>query len=128
MRLEADFREIDFGRWEGSRGRRSRPRDPVLFEDWQKRAPDFEYPGRRAAREAFRERVQRGLARLLAAPARDALLVLHKGVIRTIVETLSGEVLPRPEPALGASVELTRNPDGTWYRGQHSSNPPGLAA
>ena len=25
-----------------------------------------------------------------------------------------------------SSVQFTRNPDGTWYRGQHSSNPPGL--
>ena len=127
VRLEPDFREIDFGRWEGLTKDEIRARDPVLFEDWQKRAPGFEYPGGEL-RGAFRERVQRGLERLLGENARDALLVLHKGVIRTLVETLSGELLPPDEPALGACIVLTRNPDGTWYRGQHSSNPPGLAA
>ena len=68
--------------------------------------------------------MQRGLDRLLGADARDALLVLHKGVIRSVVETLTGEALPPDEPALGEQLVLTRNPDGTWYRGQHSSNPP----
>jgi len=127
VRLELDFREIDFGRWEGLTRAEIQARDPVLFEDWQRRTPGFEFPGGEL-RGAFRERVQRGLDRLLAADARDALLVLHKGVIRTIVETLTGEALPPDEPALGEQLVLTRNPDGTWYRGQHSSNPPGLAA
>jgi len=127
VRLELDFREIDFGRWEGLTKAEIQARDPVLFEDWQRRTPAFEFPGGEL-RGGFRERVQRGLDRLLAADARDALLVLHKGVIRTIVETLTGEALPPDEPALGEQLVLTRNPDGTWYRGQHSSNPPGLAA
>lgn len=127
VRLELDFREIDFGRWEGLTKAEIQARDPVLFEDWQRRTPGFEFPGGEL-RDAFRERVQRGLDLLLAADARDALLVLHKGVIRTIVETLTGEALPLDEPALGEQLVLTRNPDGTWYRGQHSSNPPGLAA
>ena len=127
IRLEPDFREIDFGRWEGLTRQEIQARDPVLYEDWQKRTPGFEYPGGEL-RGAFRERVQRGLERLLGEDARDALLVLHKGVIRTLVETLTGEALPPDEPALGDAIVLTRNPDGTWYRGQHSSNPPGLAA
>jgi broad specificity phosphatase PhoE len=125
VRLEADFREIDFGRWEGLTKQEIQARDPVLYEDWQRRAPGFEYPGGELRGE-FRERVQRGLERLLADPARDGLLVLHKGVIRTVVETLSGEVLPPDQPAVGDKIVVTRNPDGTWYRGQHSSNPPGL--
>ena len=45
VRLEPDFREIDFGRWEGLTLEEIRQRDPILFEDWQKRAPGFEYPG-----------------------------------------------------------------------------------
>ena len=50
-------------------------------------------------------------------------------MIRTIVETLTrrGACRPTSRPSAGAIV-LTRNPDGTWYRGQHSSNPPGLDA
>jgi broad specificity phosphatase PhoE len=127
VRLEADFKEIDFGRWEGLTREEIAARDPILFEDWQKRAPGFEFPGGEP-RAAFRERVQRGLDRLLGADARDALLVVHKGVIRAIVEALARETLPPDEPALGATVVLTRRPDGTWFRGQHSSDPPGLAA
>ena len=127
VRLEPDFREVDFGRWEGLTKQEIQARDPVLFEDWQQRAPGFEYPGGEL-RGAFRERVQRGLDRLLREDARDALLVVHKGVIRTLVETLTGEALAPDEPAVGESVVLTRNPDGTWYRGQRSSNPPDLAA
>jgi broad specificity phosphatase PhoE len=125
IRLEPDFREIGFGRWEGLTKQEIQARDPVLFEDWQKRTPGFEYPGGEL-RADFRGRVQRGAERLLAANARDALLVLHKGVIRTLVELLSGETLPPDDPGLGERVVLTRNPDGTWYRGQHSSNPPAL--
>lgn len=125
VRLEPDFREIDFGRWEGLTREEIAARDPILFEDWQKRAPGFEYPGGEPRAE-FRERVQRGLDRLLAADAREALLVLHKGVIRTIVEALTRETLPPDEPALAGVVVVTRQPDGTWFRGQHSSNPPGL--
>jgi broad specificity phosphatase PhoE len=125
VRLEADFREIDFGRWEGLTKQEIQARDPVLYEDWQRRAPGFEYPGGEL-RSDFRDRVQRGLERLLGNPVRDGLLVLHKGVIRTVVETLSGELLPPEEPALGGKLVVTRNPDGTWFRGQHSSNPPGL--
>jgi broad specificity phosphatase PhoE len=127
VRLERDFREIDFGRWEGLTKEEIQARDPVLFEDWQRRAPGFEYPGGEL-REAFRERVRRGLDGVLRADARDALLVLHKGVIRTIVETLTQGTLPPDEPVLGGQLVLTRNPDGSWYRGRHSSDPPGLAA
>jgi broad specificity phosphatase PhoE len=125
VRLERDFREIHFGRFEGLTKEEIRARDPIAFEDWQARKPGFEYPGGEL-REEFRERVRRGLDRLLEADARDALVVVHKGVIRTIVETLAGEMLAPDEPAVGDVVVLTRRPDGTWFRGQHSSNPPGL--
>jgi len=127
VRLESAFREIHFGRWEGLSKEEIRARDPILFEDWQSRAPGFEYPGGEL-RDRFRERVQRGLDALLGADARDALLVVHKGVIRTIVEMLTQEPLPPDEPALGEFVVVTRNADGTWYRGQRSSNPPGVEA
>jgi broad specificity phosphatase PhoE len=126
VRLEPDFREISFGRWEGLTREEIQARDPVLFEDWEKRAPGFEFPGGEA-RADFRERVTRGLGRVLAADARDALLVLHKGVIRTIVELLTGS-LPedREQPAIGGVLVVTRSPDGSWFVGRHSSDPPGL--
>jgi broad specificity phosphatase PhoE len=127
VRLEADFREIHFGRWEGQSQAELQARDPGLYGEWQKRAPGFEFPGGEP-REAFRERVQRGLDRLLGEDARDALLVVHKGVIRVIVETLTGESVAADEPAVGGSIVLTRRPDGRWQRGQRSSNPAGVEA
>lgn len=127
VRLEPAFREIHFGRWEGLTKEEIRARDPILFEDWQKRTPGFEYPGGEL-RDGFRERVANGLDRLLSADARDALVVVHKGVIRTIVETLTGEPLPPDEPAVGQVVVVTRDADGSWFLGQRSSNPPGLDA
>jgi probable phosphoglycerate mutase len=125
VRLESDFREVDFGRWEGLTAEEIQARDPILYEDWQSGAAGFEYPGGET-REEFRARICRGLDRLLAAHARSALLVIHKGVIRVIVEQLTGEALPVGEPPLGGLVTLTRSAEGGWFLGQHSSNPPGL--
>lgn len=125
VRLEAGLREIHFGRWEGLSREEIRATDPTLFEDWQSGREGFEFPeGERRA--AFRERVGRALDSLLASDANSALLVLHKGVIREIVRRLAGEELGSEEPALGEPLVLTRRPDGSWFRGQHSSNPPGL--
>jgi len=127
VRLEADFREIHFGRWEGMTRDEIQARDPVLYADWQARAPGFEFPGGEA-REAFRERVQRGLERLLDADADDAMVVVHKGVIRILVETLTGETIGPDEPAIGYAIVLSRRPDGRWVCGVRSSNPEGVDA
>jgi broad specificity phosphatase PhoE len=66
--------------------------------------------------------VRRGLERLLASPARSALLVLHKGVIRVIVQELHGEPIDRARPALGEVVSLTRDPKGFWFFGRRPSS------
>ena len=125
LRLEPDFREIHFGRWEGRSLAEIESADPVLFQQWRDLAPDFEYPGGEP-RAAFRTRVQRGLDRLLATNATGALLVVHKGVIRAIVESLGGELPEREHPALGEAIMVTRGNDGRWRVGGHSSNPPGV--
>jgi broad specificity phosphatase PhoE len=127
VRLEADFREVHFGRWEGMTSDEIRASDPILYEDWQAGKPGFEYPGGES-RAAFQERVERGLDRLLSAPARGALVVAHKGVIRTIIQELAGETLDRERPALGEVVGVSREPDGSWFVGRHSSNPAALSA
>jgi len=127
VRLEPDFREIHFGRWEGMSAEEIRASDPVLYEDWQTGKPGFEYPGGEPRAE-FRAHVQRGLERLLASPARGALVVAHKGVIRAIVEELTGAPLDRERPDLGELLGVSRQPDGSWFLGRHSSNPPALSA
>ena len=43
--LEADFREIDFGRWEGLTAEEIEARDPALYRVWRARDENFEFPG-----------------------------------------------------------------------------------
>ena len=127
VRLEPGFREIHFGRWEGLTAEEIEAADPVLYRDWQARAPGFEYPSGEL-REVFRARVIAGLDRLAEGEAANALVVVHKGVIRTIAEHLLGSPLEDGTPGLGESVSLTRGSDGAWFRGRRSSDPEGLAA
>lgn len=125
VRLDSRLCEVDFGRWEGLTKEEIEASDPILYADWQARAPDFEYPdGERRA--DFRGRIGRGLSDLKQSGARNALLALHKGVIRVIVEELIGEELAAGEPALGGAVGLSRKEDGSWFLGRRGSNPPAL--
>jgi broad specificity phosphatase PhoE len=117
VRLESDFREVDFGRWEGLTMEEIQASDPILCADWQSGTDGFAYPGGES-RQEFRGRVSRGVERLLAADVYSALLVLHKGVIRVIVEELTGEALPLGDPPLGGVVALTRSGAGSWFRSE----------
>jgi broad specificity phosphatase PhoE len=125
VRLEPDFREVDFGRWEGLTAEEIEDRDPVLYKDWRARASGFEFPGGER-RKDFTERVHRGLDRLLASDVPCVLLVAHKGPIRTIAEKLRGEPLPDGLPDLGQAVGLSLGNDGQWHLGRRGSNPPGV--
>jgi broad specificity phosphatase PhoE len=125
IRLEHDFREIHFGRWEGLTKSEIEASDPIAFRDWQARAPGFEYPGGEPRAE-FRARVARGLERLQASGAPSVLGVLHRGVIRTIAEQLLGQPLPDVTPAVGEIVGFSLGPDGAWIAGRRSSNPEAL--
>jgi broad specificity phosphatase PhoE len=125
VRIEAGFREIHFGSWEGLTAEEIRARDPVRYEDWQQGASGFEYPGGEP-RSEFQERVAKGLIALNATGVRTAACVLHKGVIREIVRALTGSVLERSKPEIGGIVEVTRTATGEWVLGSRSSNPAGL--
>jgi hypothetical protein len=58
--------------------------------------------------------------------ATSALVVTHKGVIRTIVAKLTAAGFEeRDRPALGEAVVLTRVGDH-WEIGARTSNPPGV--
>lgn len=124
LRLEPDFREIHFGRWEGRSVAEIEAADPVLYQQWRDPDSGFEYPGGEL-RAPFRARVLRGLERIVASGAGGALVVAHRGVIREIVLALTG-ARPAPEvPALGEVVVLTREGEG-WITGMRSSNPPNI--
>lgn len=124
LRLEPDFREIHFGRWEGRSLAEIEAADPVLVQQWRDPDSGFEYPGGEL-RSVFRARVQRGLARVVASGACGALVVAHRGVIREIVLALTGARPAAEVPALGEVVVLTREGE-RWITGVRSSNPPGL--
>ena len=124
VRLLPEFREIDFGRWEGLTAEEIEARDPALYRAWRSGAADFEFPGGER-RADFRARVLRGLGTLEASGARNALVVSHKGVIRVLAEHLSGEALEGGGPDLGGLVSVTRVGD-RWLRGRRSSDPAAL--
>ena len=122
VRIDDGLREIDFGRWEGLTAGEIEERDPVLYREWRSRAPGFEFPGGEI-RSAFRARVLAALDRIERSGVASALVVGHKGVIRTIGEHLLGAPLPDDEPPLAGAVGLSRNASGAWFAGRHGSEP-----
>jgi broad specificity phosphatase PhoE len=121
VRLESDFREIDFGRWEGLTRQEIEIADPILYSEWQRKQPDFEFPGGET-RKAFRDRVARGLRALRATDVESALVVAHKGVLRTLLELVISETLPPELPELGSVVHVSKNAGGAWSTGRVGSD------
>jgi broad specificity phosphatase PhoE len=124
IRLEPDFREVDFGRWEGMTAEEIQASDPVLYQEWQSGAEGFLFPGGES-RVDFRERILRGLERLRQGTESHVLLISHKGVIGAIAEALSGERL-EAGPTLGGVVSLSRGSNGQWHLGRRGATGPGI--
>jgi broad specificity phosphatase PhoE len=99
-----EFREVDFGHFEGMTADEIAARFPAEFARWNRDrlAPDYAYPGGES-RAGFGARVGRGVERMLAQrQAGVTLLVAHRGVIRAIVRILTGA-----EPVIElASIQL----------------------
>lgn len=127
VRLEPRFREIDFGRWEGLTKEEIQAADPQLYEAWQASAATYDFPGGET-RAGFRERTLEGLENLKSCGATCALVVAHKGTVRTIAEALLGLPLAAGEPGLGGFIGISCAADGSWHLGRRGSNPAGLAA
>ena len=124
VRLEPNFREIDFGRWEGLTAEEIEASDPVLYVDWRAGREGFDFPGGEP-RVEFRARVEKGIESLKSSGATCVLLVCHKGVIRTLGEALTGQPLANPLE-LGGISSVSRGADGQWYEGRKGSDPEGL--
>ncbi len=121
IQLEHDFREIDFGHWEGLTAEEIASSDSVVYQDWQRGGADFMYPGGES-RTGFRSRVERGLRRLEArGDTESPIVVAHKGVIRTLAEILTGETIPRDQPQLGGIVHAIRRSDDRWHLGRRGT-------
>jgi len=121
VRIEWDFREIDFGRWEGLTREEIEVEDPDLHADWQAQKPGFEFPDGEP-RPEFRRRIERGLVRLRASGAQSALVVAHKGVVRTLLELVSGHTLGPDHPELGGVIHVSRTASGVWTTGRAGSD------
>jgi broad specificity phosphatase PhoE len=121
VRIEANFREIHFGRWEGLTREEIAVVDPELHADWQAKKPGFEFPDGET-RSAFRKRVERGLGHLRASGVQSALVVAHKGVVRTLLELVSDQTLEAEMPHLGGVIHVSRGADGTWLSGRVGSD------
>jgi broad specificity phosphatase PhoE len=121
VRIESSFREIDFGRWEGLTRKEIEVTDPENHAIWQSGAPGFEFP-EGETRAAFRIRVEAGLLRLRSTGVRSALVVAHKGVVRTLLELVSGQTLSRESPDLGGVIQVYRDLDGEWKTGRQGSD------
>ncbi|MEZ4332010.1 MAG: histidine phosphatase family protein [Myxococcota bacterium] len=116
IELVPEFREVHFGRWEGLTREEIALRDPELFPVWQSQLTRFDYPeGERRA--DFHARIARGLERVRTSGAASVLVVAHKGVLRTLLELVSGETLPAAEPELGGVIRVVRDGGGRWRRG-----------
>lgn len=113
-----EFIEVHFGLFEGLTREEIQQRHPIEFEKWRADplSPSYTYP-EGENRAGFAERVRSGLATTLklidAAKNADnefALIVAHRGVIRTIVQTLTGA---EPVVDLGSIQILAR--DAKWH-------------
>lgn len=121
VRIESNFREIHFGRWEGMTREEIAIADPALFADWQAQKPDFEFP-EGEARGDFRRRIERGLSHLRASETQSVLVVAHKGVVRTLLELVTGQTLEAEMPPLGGVIHASRGSSGAWSTGRLGSD------
>jgi broad specificity phosphatase PhoE len=113
VKLDPNFREIDFGRWEGLTAQEIEATDPVLYADWREGREGFDFPSGEP-RADFRSRVETGIESLQASGAASVLLVCHKGVIRAIGEILTGQPLEYAVELAGI-VSISRGADGQWH-------------
>jgi broad specificity phosphatase PhoE len=95
------FDEVDFGRWEGWTRQEIAARDPENFRRCQEGSDSFRYP-EGESRSDFRARVSSGLAEALQDNrGASVLMVLHRGVISTILSELLA-----PSPGDRARIDI----------------------
>jgi len=84
----AAFNEVDFGHWEGLTREEIAARDPENYCRWQESRGLFHYPGGESRAE-FHARVVGGLRQVLERHrGGHLLLVVHRGVIASILSEL----------------------------------------
>lgn len=118
-----DFREIDFGEWEGLTKEEIFARYPDGYRKWQESGSFEGFPGG-DTRSAFFNRVKRAALEVFARTEPPVLAVLHKGVIRGILSALLNvaveELTPHPIE-LGSIHRLVRVADGWELTGRNET-------
>jgi broad specificity phosphatase PhoE len=115
LRVTPEFREIDFGAWEGWTFAEVAERDPENHASWKTMGVDFAFPGAET-KKSFFERIAAAAVRIFPEAQSPALAVLHKGVIKGILAGLLG----RPVAALAdhpielGGIHLLRRDAGGW--------------
>ena len=82
--MDADLREVDFGRWEGFSFDQMKSSDPDLVDQWACLDPAFAFPGGESL-QSFRDRVVAVADRLSGSGAEQVLVVTHAGIIRSLI-------------------------------------------
>ena len=70
----------------------------------------------------MKRRIERGFSRLRATGVQSVLVVAHKGVVRTLLELVSGQTLEADMPKLGGVIHVSRNASGVWSTGRIGSD------
>jgi broad specificity phosphatase PhoE len=111
-----EFKEVDFGAWEGWTFEEVADRDPEGLRRFHAEGLDFTYPGGES-RRSFWERAQAGARRTLAQAEGRVVAVLHKGVIKAVLAALTGlshaEATTLPV-SLAGIYRLRRGQDDRW--------------
>ncbi len=114
-RVVAGFNEINFGEWEGLTKEEIAARDPEAFTRWQASFHSFTYPGGDCGLD-FRARVAAAWHALLPMAPERVLLVVHRGVILSVVAEmlrLSDAQRAGWPTALG-SIHVLTHVAGAW--------------
>lgn len=122
LRIDADWRELDFGRWEGrSRAEIGAEPDAAgLLEAFYADPAAFTAPGGESW-TMLRDRVGHALARLTAATElAPVLVVTHGGAMRAALSLILGWPLQslwslRIKPATRITLEIGRSEDGALW-------------
>jgi alpha-ribazole phosphatase len=82
--IDADLKEIDFGRWEGMTFAHIATDDPAAVDRWAALEDGFSFPGGEGI-AAFQARIAAAAGRIAADPAETIVAVTHGGVIRFLI-------------------------------------------